>query len=165
MTAAASDITRRTILTVTAALAAATIATGLAIAASPGACLVPDPIHKAITNYVAAITALDIAMADCALNDAVFDTAAAERALNGGRSLEEQTAISHAAYLAYRISTVAAMTVAETVPTTEAGRQALANHLLVDRYRVEIENGRRLNEHAARTGEKFTVEYEVVEAV
>jgi hypothetical protein len=151
-----TDITTRR--TVACGLAAATIASALAIAvARPGSYLAPDPIFRAIAGQVAAGAALDAAWADCALNDLVFDSAAAERALNGGRSLEEQTAISNATYRAYRASIVASMAVAETLPTTGAGRRALSYHLLIDRYRVEIENGRRLNEHAARTGERFAV--------
>jgi hypothetical protein len=154
-----TDITasRRTFLVIVGGLFSATVAGGLAIAASPGSCLAPDSIHTAIAAHVAAANAVDIAMADVELNDAVFDIAAAERALNGGRTLEKQLAVSNKAYRAFRVSIVASMTVAQTVPTTEAGHQALADHMQVDRYRKEVENGRRLNDHAARTGERFTV--------
>lgn len=136
---------RRAFLTV-GAWAAATIVTSLAIAA-------PDPIHAALAAQVASLAALDIACADCEHN-----------AIPGLRSFEEQTVVADNAYRAKRVSIVASMTMAKTLPTTEAGRRALADHMLIDRYRQEVENGRHLNDRAARTGEKFTVEYEVFEA-
>jgi hypothetical protein len=111
-----------------------------------------DPIHATLAAHVASLAARDVACADCDNN------------VDGARSLEEQTIVARAAYQAVRVSIVASMTVAETMPTTETGRQALTDHLLVDRYRKEVENGRHLNDHAARTGERFTVEDEVVEA-
>jgi hypothetical protein len=112
--------------------------------------LVHDPI---LAPHVAALKALDIAAADCGRN-----------AIPGLRSFEEQTVVADAAYRAVRVSIVASMAVADLVPTTEAGRQALADHLQVDWYRSEVENGRQLNDHAARTGERFTAEFEIVDA-
>jgi hypothetical protein len=106
-----------------------------------------DPIHATIAAHAAALSSFDIAAKDCESN-----------AIPGLRSFEEQTAIPNAAYRACRVSIVASMTVAEIMPMTEAGHQALADHLQVDRYRSEVENGRRLNDRAARTGERFVVE-------
>jgi hypothetical protein len=111
-----------------------------------------DPIHT-IAAHVAALSTFDIAAADCGRN-----------MIPGLRSLEEQKVVAEATYRAKRFSIVASMDVAEIVPTTEAGRQALAAHLQDDRYREEVENGRQLNDHAARTGERFTAEYEIVDA-
>jgi hypothetical protein len=136
-----TDITnRRTFIVVAGALAAATVATGLAIMADPVCHATRDPIHAAIAAQVAALSAFDIAARDCELN------------IDGLRSLEEQTVVSRTAYRLFRVSVGAAIDVAGIVPTTEAGRRVLAAHLQVDRYRAEVENGRRLNDHAARTG-------------
>jgi hypothetical protein len=110
-----TDITTRRNFLVVAAGLAATIATALAVAASPGACLAPDPIFAAIDAHVAALAAFDIAVADCELNDAVFDNAAAERARHGGRSLEQQRAVCDAAYRLFRVSVGASMDVAGLV--------------------------------------------------
>jgi hypothetical protein len=142
---------RRTIL-VAAALLSATAVSALAIAASPGACLVQDPVHAAIATHVSTLNAFDLAAKNCELN------------IDGFRSLEEQTVVSNAAYRACRASIAASMTVAKIVPTTEAGHQALAEHLRIARYREEVANGHRLNDHASRTGERFAVDVELVDA-
>jgi hypothetical protein len=143
MTSITAITDRRAFLTKAAGLAAA--CAGLALTSLP-AIASNDPIFAAIEAHVAALGALDIAAADCELN------------IDGLHSLEEQTVVSRTAYRAFRASVGAAIDVAGIVPTTEAGRRALAAHLQVDRYRAEVENGRRLNGHAARTGEKFVVE-------
>ena len=141
------DTDHRAILAAVAfALAAATISGALAIAASPGACAVTDPIHATITAHVSALGAFDIAAKDC------------EHNIDGLRSPEEQRAVSDAAYRACRISIGAAIDVAALAPTTEAGRQALVDHLLVARYRGEVENGHRINAYTARTGERFAID-------
>jgi hypothetical protein len=111
-----TDITtRRNFLTVAGGLAA-TIATSLAIAASPGACMAPDPVHAAIATHKAAARMLDAVLAERHLIYKPGDVDAPE--FDQGIVDAEREA---------------ARLVVNTVPTTRAGLQALEEHLANDR--------------------------------
>ena len=112
-----TDITasRRTVLTVTAALAAATIATGLAIAADPGACLMPDPIHAAMASHRTAAKAVDTAHAwMLTLEPTVAET-------------------DYSVPTAFMVEIGAIKAMIATSPTTRAGLQAFADYLRDER--------------------------------
>jgi hypothetical protein len=47
---------------------------------------------------------------------------------------------------------------------SKLGKSAVRCFMRVDRYREEVENGRRLHAHAARTGERFAADCEMFDA-
>jgi stage V sporulation protein SpoVS len=110
-----TDTTRRSVLTVAAALASATVAGTLAILVSR----VADPVFAAIARHQAAAQTVDALIVErqriyTAGDDNIpeFDPALVE-----GEHRAAQAVIS-------------------TVPTTNAGRQALKEHLAHERYGV-----------------------------
>jgi hypothetical protein len=103
---------RRTVILVVGALGAATVATGLAIAASPGACLMSDPIYNAMETHRAAAKAVD-------------DQHAAILAIH-----PDVPDADHAAMQAALQAEIdAARTMVGVSPTTQEGLQAFADYL------------------------------------
>jgi hypothetical protein len=142
-----TDITtRRNFLTVAGGLAA-TIATSLAIAASPGACLAPDPIHAAIAIHQAAGQAFDTAHAHLvALLPDVSEAA------------------DNATQAALRAEIEAARAMIAVAPTTRAGLEAFAGYLAQPRQhhvwgyidqRMTLDDGRTFVVHDASGTEKL----------
>jgi hypothetical protein len=111
------DPSRRTVvLTVVCGLAAATAASALAIAASPGACMAPDPVHAAIAIHKAAASDVDA------------------RHVRLVAILPDMPEADHAAMqAALRAEIEAAKALIATAPTSPTGLRAMTEYLRQER--------------------------------